>query len=70
MTTNDFVKIEDILHLHLPPEKVTQIMREIHSNFSYRMEGSRPGYKGSVVTKPIERGDSIELVNMLHNVRY
>lgn len=53
MTANDFTKIEDILHLHLAPEKVTQIMREIYSSFSYRTGGSRPGYNGSVVVKPI-----------------
>lgn len=55
MTTNDFAKIEDIIRLHLSntPEKATQIMRDIRSEFSYRSEGSRPGYKGSLVVKPI-----------------
>lgn len=71
MTTTELAKVEDILHLHLPPEKVTQIMREIYASFNVRTGGSRPGYKGSVVTKPTERSDDIDWVinklNFNHN---
>lgn len=55
MTAAEFAKVEEILRLNLStePEKAMQIMRDIRSAFNYRSEGSRPGYKGSLVVKPI-----------------